>query len=225
VNAELDLWFAFLTGVMGAAHCVGMCIGVNGAFHAGMSRAPRLVDLAGFHGTRIAVYTVLGVGGAALGQVVVQSGWVGKAQALMMMVAGSVLVVMGLRLAGRDRPTADLERRVIVTLGTEPAGKRDRLAPLVAGMFNGLVPCSLVSLVAIKGAATGNPYHAGLMMLAFGVGTLPTLVALSLVGGLTGRYASGWWARALGVFVVTAGTWTLYQGYVVHDIMRGLANW
>ena len=74
MSTELNVSFAFLTGIMGAFHCLGMCIGVNGAFHAGRQRRPKLFDIAAFHGMRIAVYTVLGVSGAALGQVVVQSG-------------------------------------------------------------------------------------------------------------------------------------------------------
>ena len=211
---------------MGAFHCLGMCIGVNGAFHAGRQRKPKLFDVAGFHGMRIAVYTVLGVSGAALGQVVVQSGFVGKAQALMMMLAGLVLIFLGFRLGGwlRGR-TVSSPRTVTVELTTKPPNRRDRFSPLVAGMLNGMVPCSLVSLVAIKGAATGSPVQAGMMMLAFGAGTLPTLVALSLIGGLAGLFASGWWVRGLGIGVVIAGGWTFYQGFVVYDIIRGLANW
>jgi sulfite exporter TauE/SafE len=226
VSAEFNLSFAFLTGVLGAFHCLGMCIGVNGAFHAGRQRQPKFLDVAGFHGMRIIVYTVLGVTGAAVGQVIVQSGFVGKAQALIMMLAGLVLIFFGFRLGWRRKgQAASTPRTVTVELTTNQPKKRDRFSPLVAGMFNGMVPCSLVSLVAIQGAATGSPVQAGMMMLAFGAGTLPTLMTLSLLGGLAGYQTAGWWVRLLGIAVVIAGGWTFHQGYVVYDIIRGLANW
>jgi len=226
VSADADLWFAFATGILGAAHCVGMCVGVNGGFFAGRRQVSRIVDLAAFHGMRIGIYTVLGVSGAALGQVVVQSGIVGKAQSLLMMLAGVVIVLLGLNLLGRPGGnTRTVQHAVSVPFLQHMPRQPAYLAPLVAGMFNGLVPCALVSLVAIKGAATADPLKAGLMMLAFGVGTLPTLVTMSLVGGFAGFRASGVAARLLGLVVVLAGLWTLYQGFVVYDILRGLANW
>jgi sulfite exporter TauE/SafE len=203
-----------------------MCIGVNGGFFAGGRQRPRVVDLAAFHGMRIGVYTLLGVSGAMLGRVVVQSGIIGKAQGLLMILAGGLIVLLGLNLGGwiGRRARAPQGAITVPFLAALPA-KRAHLPPLVAGLCNGLVPCGLVSLVAIKGAATADPFQAGLMMLAFGLGTLPTLVALSLLGSVAGFRADGTTARVLGIAVVAAGFWTLYQGYVVYDVIRGLANW
>lgn len=226
MSGGFDLWFAFVTGLLGAFHCIGMCIGVNGGYFAGTARAPRAAHLAAFHGSRIGVYTLLGVSGAALGRVVVQSGIVGKAQGLMMMLAGLVIVWLGLRLGGWLNHRTDSSRQGIpVSLVPRGQSAGAGLHPAVAGLFNGLVPCSLVSLVAIRAAATADPVQAGLMMLAFGAGTLPTLVGLSLAGSLAGCRITGRATQALGAAVVLAGLWTLYQGWVVYDIIRGLANW
>jgi len=226
VSGEFDLWFAFVTGLLGAFHCIGMCIGVNGGYFAGAGRTARAVHLAAFHGTRIGVYALLGTAGALLGHVVVQSGIVGKVQGLMMMLAGLVIVLLGLRLGGWLKRRAKTDGPDIsVTLAPPGRIRRAGLQPAVAGLFNGLVPCSLVSLVAIKGAATADPVQAGLMMLAFGAGTLPTLVGLSLLGSMAGCRVNGHAAQALGGAVILVGLWTLYQGWVVYDILRGLADW
>ncbi len=226
MSSGTDLWFAFTTGILGAVHCLGMCNGVNGGYFAARRQVPRVIDLATFHGMRIAVYTVLGVSGALLGQIVVQSGIVGKAQALFMILAGIVIVLLGLNIPRRTRPSVSGQGSAVsVAFPVGTPQRRPFTPPIVAGLFNGLVPCSLVTLVAIKAAATVDPMQAGLMMLAFGAGTLPTLVAMSLVGGFVGLRSRGLWTHLLGLAVVLAGLWTLYQGLVVYDILRGLANW
>jgi sulfite exporter TauE/SafE len=226
VSGESGVVFAFITGMLGAVHCLGMCNGVNGGFFAGLGRLPRSVDLAAFHGMRIAVYTVLGTSGAALGRIVVQSGIVGKAQGLMMMLVGLLIVLMGLALMARAvRQARSQPFPVAVPFLPRIADRPKHLHPLLAGLFNGLVPCSLVSLVAIKAAATSDPAQAGLMMLAFGIGTLPSMVAMSLFGGFIGHRARGIATYLVAIAIVATGLWTLYQGFVVYDILRGLANW
>jgi hypothetical protein len=96
---------------------------------------------------------------------------------------------------------------------------------VVAGAFNGLVPCSLTVSVAIKGAATADPLRAGLLMVALGLGTLPTMGLVSLTGTLIGQNARGLFRKLAGLAVAVLGLWTLYEGWLFFDIMRGLSNW
>jgi sulfite exporter TauE/SafE len=100
-----------------------------------------------------------------------------------------------------------------------------RLAPFIGGSLNGLVPCSLVFSVAIKAAATTDPMRAGMLMLSFGAGTLPTMATVSAIGGLLSCKLKGLFAILTAVLVIALGLWTLYEGWVFYDIMRGLANW
>jgi len=226
VNGEFGIALAFVTGILGALHCIGMCSGLNAGFFAGLRRPPRVSDLAIFHAMRIGIYTVLGVSGALLGRVISSSGIVGKAQGLLMMLAGGIVVFLGLKLGGwighRERSA---EQAVFVPFHATLSQSRTHLSPLVAGLLNGLVPCSLVFSVAIHAAATADPLQAGLLMLAFGAGTLPTLLTLSLLGATVGCRVHGLAARFAGLGVVMLGLWTFYQGYVMYDVIRGLANW
>jgi sulfite exporter TauE/SafE len=93
-----------------------------------------------------------------------------------------------------------------------------------AGLLNGLVPCSLVFSVALKAAATADPLRAGLLMGAFGLGTLPAMAAVSLAGGAVGARARGVLARLAAAAVIALGAWTLYEGVTFFHIMRGLAS-
>jgi sulfite exporter TauE/SafE len=225
MNAELTLIMAFATGLFGAGHCLGMCGGLAGGYFLQRGQPATLLTQLGYHASRLAVYSFLGLGGAWAGRVLAQSGLVGKGQGLMMMAAGLLILGLGLRLAldgrPRERPApaqsraVRLEQRVV---------SRRPWAPLLMGTLNGLVPCSLVFSVAIKAATLADPGRAALFMFVFGLGTLPMMVAVTWAGAASGARISGHFARLAGGLVVLMGLWTLYEGYLFFDIMRGLAN-
>lgn len=106
-----------------------------------------------------------------------------------------------------------------------PDNGPNRLSPVIAGAFNGFVPCSLVFSVAVKAASTADPLRAGALMLAFGAGTLPAMVGVSMLGSYVGTRARGQMVKLAGLTVVLLGLWTIYEGVVFYDIMRGLSSW
>ena len=243
MNAELTLTMAFATGLFGAGHCLGMCGGLAGGYFLQRGQPATLLTQLGYHASRVAVYSFLGIGGAWAGRVLAQSGLVGKGQGLLMMAAGLLILGLGLRLALRGRPREQpahapsravrLEPRVVsrgpwgwmVSRGPWAWMESQRSwAPLVMGTLNGLVPCSLVFSVAIKAATLADPGRAALFMFVFGLGTLPMMVAVTWAGAASGARVSGHFARLAGGLVVLMGLWTLYEGFIFFDIMRGLAN-
>jgi protein SCO1/2 len=82
------------------------------------------------------------------------------------------------------------------------------------GLFNGFLPCGLVYSFALAAAGTGSPGAAMLTMLAFGLGTVPMLVAV----GWGGAAMAAWQplrpalARAAGVLVIALGVLTVVRG-------------
>ncbi|MEN8167879.1 MAG: sulfite exporter TauE/SafE family protein [Pseudomonadota bacterium] len=226
MNGEFSYALAFATGLFGSFHCIGMCSGINGGFTLGYGRTNNLLPLLAYHGTRIGVYTLFGISGALLGRVVVQVGIVGKSQGILMIVAGILVVLLGLKLLGLmgKSKTAKLKPQTVKLATPLPLAKRP-FTPFLAGLLNGLVPCSLVFSVAVKAAATAEPLQAGLLMLAFGAGTMPSMGAISLLGSVIGARVRGGMAKLAGLTVVLLGLWTIYEGVAFFDIMRGLANW
>ena len=55
---------------------------------------------------------------------------------------------------------------------------------LLFGLLNGLLPCGLVYAALAGAAATGGPLGGALFMAAFGLGTIPAMLAVSLAGRL-----------------------------------------
>lgn len=226
MSGEFTYALAFITGLLGAGHCLGMCGGLAGGFAVHQSHWRRPLPLLGYHGSRIAVYVLLGALGAALGRTLVQTGALGKFQGQLIILAGLVIIALGLGVAGLLPKLAP--RRCNDNAGTQALRPmslwRQRLAPLLAGLANGLVPCSLVFSVALRATATADPLQAGLLMLFFGLGTLPAMGAVTALSGYIGCRAHGIAQRLAGIAVITLGAWTVYEGAIFYQVMSGLAN-
>jgi hypothetical protein len=200
---DISLPVAFVVGLLSTVHCVGMCGGVMGALSFALPPATRdrPAQLAGFllayNVGRILSYALAGALAGGLGLTVVQSsGSVGAANALRA-AAGVLMVLAGFHLAGWLPAVARLER-----LGAplwrllEPYARR--LVPVhtpsravLYGAVWGWLPCGLV--YAMLGVAAGQAGIAAgaATMAAFGLGTLPTLVATGLFAGRLHRLGRG----------------------------------
>lgn len=230
MTTEFGYILAFSTGLFGSFHCLGMCSGIAAGFFVRHGWQHKVLPHLAYHGMRITIYTALGVIGAMLSQVLVQSGIVGKGQGILMIVAGIVVVLFGLGVLGvlpwgRQR-VSRVESPEVQPLQFRPRGGHpSRITPFIAGVVNGFVPCSLVFSVAVKAVGSADPVHAGLLMISFGLGTLPMNVLVTVSGAIVGSKARGIFARLAGITVTALGLWTIYEGVVFYDIMRGLANW
>ncbi|KXS39810.1 MAG: hypothetical protein AWU55_185 [Halomonadaceae bacterium T82-2] len=176
---------AFVVGLLGGAHCIGMCGGIMSALSFAVPpslRSPLRLGglLFGYNLGRIASYMLAGALVATLG------GWVGdgvpRARFVLQGLAIVLLVMMALYLAGWWRGLTRLEaggRHLWRHL--EPIGRR--LMPVVhvpravaLGAIWGWLPCGLVYSMLAWSLAAGGGWHGALLMGAFGLGTLPALL-------------------------------------------------
>ena len=211
--AALDLAVVFLVGLLGSAHCVGMCGGfVVAVAHAGGRRRAHARQAAYFLGktsTYAAFGALAGLAGSAAG--VALSGF----QGLLSLLLGLVLVAVGLGLCGVLRRFAGPTRvggRVAAVLGgaVRRLVASDRLGSVFGlGAVNGLLPCGLVYGMLAKAATTGSAGLGALTLAAFGLGTVPALYAVGLFGALMPPARRLWLQRAGGALVVALGVLTL----------------
>lgn len=225
---EFGYSMAFMTGLLGAVHCLGMCGGYAAGYFAGHGWRGKMAPHLIYHSMRITAYVLIGAVGAMVGRTLFQTGLFGKGQGIFFITAGAVIVLIGLSLTGlfpHKRPVGSQD----VNTCSRPVPFEDRprvrrYLPLTAGLVNGLVPCSLVFSIAVKSVVMGDPLRSGLLMLFFGLGTLPTMLLVTMAGAVVSEKARGLFARLAGVVVILFGCWTIYEGVVFYDIMRGLAN-
>jgi sulfite exporter TauE/SafE len=181
-----------------------------------------------YHGARVGVYTVVGFLAAAVGAALVSTGLIGKVQGILQIVVGVLVILLGLEVVGRSpvRLTVSLAPARWIRKGFAWAA-RDRTArgAAVGGLVNGLMPCSLTLAVAVKATTANSPVEGALLMLVFGLGTLPSMVFASVAFGRMGVKLRGRMLQVAALIVIVMGVATLWQGLRFFNVMKGLPNW
>jgi sulfite exporter TauE/SafE len=189
-HSDLALLAAFLIGLMGSVHCIGMCGGIVGVLTLGVpqdsrrSPARTLLYMLSYNLGRIASYTLAGVAAGALGGQLLGVLALDDARFYGKLVSGGFLIALGLYLAGWPQALGALERwgahawRRIEPLGRRYLPVRRPRQALALGLVWGWLPCGLVYAALAWALVAGSALGGGALMLAFGFGTLPTLLAI-----------------------------------------------
>ena len=208
---------AFLGGLAGSAHCAGMCGGFSLAVTG--PRGDRRARLALFHGARVNAYVGFGACAGGLGAGWLAAGPVAVMGRILAIVAGSLMVWVGLEVLGLVAPVAtgalrsvhDLLGRLLAATVQTPSAA----TPLALGVLNAFLPCHLVLAAVAVAAGTGSVLGGAATMLAFGLGTVPALMA---VGGLGGALSPILIGRARGlaaVLFVGCGVVTVARAFML----------
>jgi hypothetical protein len=185
----VDLTGMFLLGLLGGGHCVGMCgpiaLAVCPAARApGRARAVVLYNVG-----RVVTYTAIGGVVGAMGGTLATLGEVVRVQLWLTLAAGGLMGWLGLALlrvvsqpswmfaidGGRFPGVGALLRGVVRD------GKGWMALPL--GLLLGFLPCGL-SVAAFTRALSADGFlTGGVLVAAFGIGTLPAMLLVTWVGG------------------------------------------
>ena len=210
-----DYGLAFMAGVLGSGHCLGMCGAlVSGYFmNSGPSRSlwPYFV----YQIARIFVYTMVGFAAATLGVVLVSSGVFGKMQSILQMFIGSVVIILALGILGWIPFQGSVRLIPMKVLRKGYAASRTRgpiLGATIAGLLNGLMPCPLTFAMAVKATSATTILEGGLLMLTFGAGTLPTMLFISVAFGKMSANFRGLMLKFAAFIMIVMGLNTIYHG-------------
>jgi uncharacterized protein len=178
----MDCWTAFILGLVGSLHCAGMCGPLALALpSAGNTASAYGAGRLAYNAGRVMTYCLLGVMFGLVGKTLLLAGiqrWVSIA-------LGAALLagLFASRKLGLWRPVTAL----VGILKTRMSGLLRRRAftgLITLGLFNGLLPCGLVYVAGAGAIATGGILSSVLYMAAFGAGTVPLMLAISLSGKL-----------------------------------------
>lgn len=206
----------FIMGLVSSAHCIGMCGGIMGALTMAIpaqAKTARWMILVAYNIGRISSYTLMGV---LAGLFAEQFAAVGGG-AILRVLAGTLLIAMGLYLADWWRGLTKLEtvgRYLWVYI--QPIGKR--LMPvnnlpkaLLLGALWGWLPCGLVYAALAVAMTQPAPALAGTAMFAFGVGTLPAVLAAGIAAHQLTRILQQRKVRiGLAIIIIVFGVWTIW---------------
>jgi len=185
MQLELTFGTALLVGLLSSSHCLGMCGGIVGALNMGLdtdlSRRPK--SLFAFHLAyncgRICSYLLVGLLAGTLGSGLVRLGIDPAAGKLF---AAAFMIALGLYLADWWRGLALLERvgyrlwQTIRPLGQKLLPVQSLPRALLLGLLWGWLPCGLVYAVVGWSLTTGSAREGAVLMLGFGIGTLPAML-------------------------------------------------
>ena len=206
---------ALILGLLGGGHCLGMCGGLMGALTLAIppeQRGKRLRLLLAYNLGRILSY---GAAGLLLGL----AGWAvagSTAEVLMRSLAALLLIAMGLYLAGWWSGLTRIEAlgrgiwRHIQPLTRRFMPVSSIPKAVVLGGLWGWLPCGLVYSTLLWASSQGNAVDSALLMLAFGLGTWPVLLATGLAAErITALLRHQGVRVAGGLLVILFGIWTL----------------
>lgn len=221
MNMELTLPAAFLVGLLGGVHCIGMCGGIVAALTGSLdvrlraSRGRFLTAVLAYNSGRITSYTLAGLLLGLLGQQAsVLEPLAGFAPGRIF--SGVFMILLGIYLAGWWPVLRPLEQAgAVLWRRIEPWGRR--FIPirhpgqaLMLGLVWGWLPCGMVYAVLAMALASGSWQYGGLVMAAFGLGTLPLMATMGFAFGTLARRLQGRIIRTLaGITVLLFGVVTL----------------
>lgn len=209
-----NLLAAFGIGLAGAGHCLGMCGGIAAALSLGGQRSTA-ATLA-YHSGRLCSYTLLGAAFAGAAGSLNLAAWTLGLRYL----AGLLMIAMGLAIADWWRGIAALERAGN-TLWKPVQSIVGRLVPLrhwshaaLLGLGWGMLPCGLIYSALAWAATSQDVMSGGLLMLFFGLGTLPAMLTVSFgAGGVQSFLRQRGFKVAVAVLLIAAGIWSLSITY------------
>ena len=204
------LFTAFLVGLLGSGHCFGMCGGIAAGLgtlpvggEAQDEQKPQMSSAVLFNIGRILSYAFLGLLSAWLLASLGHALNVPKWSMILRFVTAVMIFLIGVQFLFNWQTLAVIERLgskvwklilpIAVRAGSMPGGS----GRLALGLCWGLLPCGLVYSVLLTAAAAGSPVSGAAVMLAFGAGTLPSMLGMSMTAPALAAMLNDKWTRKL----------------------------
>ena len=211
----MEMLAAVMIGLLGSGHCLVMCGGIASALQMMMpeqSRWQRLRLQLALSAGRICSYALLGALVGWLGyqaMMLTSAGAAGTARQVLQLMAGIMLILMALYVAKLSSVLTVLEKfGAKLWRHVQPFSKKllplDSLPKAFAyGWCWGYLPCGLVYSSLSWSLASGSWLDGGLWMLAFGIGTLPSLLVAGQAAATLQHWKNQAWVRYSAALILT----------------------
>lgn len=205
---------AFILGLLGSFHCVGMCGPI--AFMLPVDRTnglKKVTQIAIYHIGRLLAYGIIGLIFGLIGKSLYIFGF----QQQLSIIIGILMILVVLipqktfNKYNVSKPIYRLISKVKSTLGSALKRKTTG-AFLTIGFLNGFLPCGLVYMAVFAAIASGNGLSGSLYMAIFGLGTIPLMTTAIYFSQFLKGTARQKIQKAIPVFVVFIGALFILRG-------------
>lgn len=204
---------AWIMGFLGSFHCIGMCGPLALSLPVQHLKGIRKVwGILAYNLGRVLVYGILGF---LLGFVSKQFSFFGWQQKISIGVGILFLLyLVSTLLPGKFKravPNLPWQKSVFRALGQLYQDRKTGSVFLI-GLLNGLLPCGMVYMASAGAFAAGHQWESALFMIAFGLGTVPAMMSVSLLGNIIGislrnkiRRLSPYLVGLMGILLILRG--------------------
>ncbi len=215
------------------SHCVGMCGGIVVAYSSTKidekdSRVSQAISHLAYSLGRVTTYTLLGAIFGYLGGVATFNNY---ANGTLLIVAGVVMILAGLSLIGKVKFLTIIEHSFSKSSWYQKSFRaflhsKSLSSFYMLGMLNGLLPCGFVYFFAITAASTASPLWGAVVMLIFGLSTIPAMFSMGFfVGVLKQSSTRALILKLAALAAIAYGLFTIYNGYgFITDPNRSLLH-
>ena len=205
---------AFILGLLGSFHCVGMCGPI--AFMLPVDRSStfkKITQIAIYHFGRLLAYSIIGLVFGLIGKSLYIFGF----QQQLSIIIGVLMILVVLipqqtfNKYNFSKPIYRLISKVKSALGSAMK-KKTMDTFLTIGFLNGFLPCGLVYMALFAAIAGGNAINGILYMAVFGLGTIPLMTTAIYFSQFLKGKARQRIQKAIPVFVILIGALFILRG-------------
>ncbi|NJX14947.1 sulfite exporter TauE/SafE family protein [Tamlana crocina] len=205
---------AFVLGLLGSLHCVGMCGPI--AFMLPVDRTNNLkkfTQIGIYHFGRLLAYSLIGFVFGLVGKSLSLFGFQQQLSIIIgiLMILAVLIPQKTLSKYNFSKPIYRMISKVKSALG-HALKKKTPDTFLTIGFLNGFLPCGLVYMAIFAAIASGKALNGSLYMAVFGLGTVPLMTTTVYFTQLLKGTARQRIQKAIPVFVVIIGALFIIRG-------------
>ena len=208
------LYSAFILGLLGSLHCVGMCGPI--AFMLPVDRSnsfKKISQISIYHIGRLISYSLIGLVFGLVGK----SLYIFGMQQQLSIAVGIlmiILVIIPYKTIGKYNLSKPLNRLISKVKSSLGSALKKKTADtfLTIGFLNGVLPCGLVYMAVFGAIATGSLLEGSIYMILFGLGTIPLMTCAIYLGKFLNQTIKQRIQKAIPVFVVIIGVLFILRG-------------
>jgi len=204
---------ALIIGLLGSFHCIGMCGPIALALPLkNISWGSRISSTLIYNIGRTITYAILGIIFGLIGKGIALGGlqqWVSIALGIIMIL--SVLFPFIFRNVNLEKATYSMVSKAKGVF-RKMFSLRTYHSLFIIGILNGFLPCGLVYMALAGAIVSGEVKSGAIFMAVFGLGTIPVMMALSLVGNVVSIRFRNKIKKVLPIFIVIIGILFILRG-------------
>ncbi len=208
------LYTAFILGLVGSFHCLGMCGPI--AFVLPLDRSSKtkmLIQSSLYQIGRLVTYAIIGVLFGLIGKALYLAGFQQKLSVLIgiLMILVVIIPVKVFNRFNFSKPIYKGIGLVKSKMGQKLKTKSNKTL-FTLGLLNGLLPCGLVYMAVFGAVNSGDIFQGASYMFLFGLGTIPMMTAAVLMGNFLKVSLRNKIQKAIPIFVIVIGLLFILRG-------------